>query len=548
MNKFTITILCLVCFYFLQAQNTYIELEGEEKERIDSTVNVIINNLAEFKTLTPNDTVDLELKKQFLWLFEDRAEVINDFNESNSTLYIQEYSNILSMQLAGATERISYYPHPPKPPLLDSVSYDKLDDIYIVPIQIKKVLNYSLDADNKLIKKRKAINLLITANIYKNDSIATIASIEIDPSEVDLTGCFEARPGDRCDDGDPNTGDDVYDDNCNCRGKLKDCDRVPGGSAKPGTTCVDKNNKSATNCLYQQDCTCKCDRGGILIGVGVLGLLPIQNSTSPYQHRFSPGGGIKFMLNLPKFKKLRLHLGLTYIPYASEFKGTYNSTVNENLTADQFDMTPQSITIKVAEANEQLSYNTIQIPIGVSYNILNLDNTELLIEVSAKPHVKLGTPSYELNATSINYEATYTDLGKTPLILNGNYQTNNEIVDQYLNKTNLADVQLENTANISTPFAIGAGIQVLQKLSRKETKKNSYLGIYIHNNFFLQQPGWGGTNDNIDESDFSQYLVSRVLNKENEQQHILNNGIGALYANETKANFLEFGISYIIKL
>jgi len=543
MKKITITIICLFQLSLLQGQDTFIQLSDEEKAFITLYVDSLFNDFAEFSTLTPYDTVNLELKKQYLWLFEDRAEVINGFKASNNKISIQEYSNILSMQLTGAKKRISFYPNFKKV-LLDSVGYDKLDDIYLVPILTKMVFNYTLDTNNKLIQEWKELNLRITANIYKNDSTATIANIAFEPSEIILEGCFQARPGDDCDDGDPNTGDDVYNDNCICTGKLKDCEGVPGGSAKPGTPCVNENNKSATNCVYLEDCFCKCNDGGIFVGASALGLLPFQNTESLYQHDFSFGAGLKLMLGLPQLKKLRFHFGVVYLPFASEFNGNYNESVKVD-TIDQYGIKPNSININLNDLTESLSYNTIQIPIGVSYNILNSDKTELLIEVSAKPHFKIGSPTYELNSTSAEYKATYTNFGKTPLIIDGKeYNPNNQIVEQYLNAANLTDVQLDDASNVNSPFAVGAGIQLLQKLGGNNTKNNSYLGIHIHNNFFLQKPGWSEASGNISESGFSEYLTSRIFSTENK----LDNAIGEYYSKDTKATFLEFGVSYIIKL
>ncbi|MBK8227324.1 MAG: hypothetical protein IPK70_09140 [Flavobacteriales bacterium] len=40
-----------------------------------------------------------------------------------------------------------------------------------------------------------------------------------------------ALVGTACDDGNPNTGNDIYDANCICAGQLIDCLGVPGGSA-----------------------------------------------------------------------------------------------------------------------------------------------------------------------------------------------------------------------------------------------------------------------------------------------------------------------------
>jgi hypothetical protein len=49
----------------------------------------------------------------------------------------------------------------------------------------------------------------------------------------------------------PNTGNDVYDANCACVGELIDCLGVPGGSDLPGSAC-DDGDPSTTNDLWDQ--------------------------------------------------------------------------------------------------------------------------------------------------------------------------------------------------------------------------------------------------------------------------------------------------------
>ncbi|MBL7952653.1 MAG: T9SS type A sorting domain-containing protein, partial [Flavobacteriales bacterium] len=64
------------------------------------------------------------------------------------------------------------------------------------------------------------------------------------------------NPGDSCDDGDPDTVDDVVTSGCVCAGTLdEDCNGVPGGPAQPGTSCND-NNACTTNDVYGADCNC----------------------------------------------------------------------------------------------------------------------------------------------------------------------------------------------------------------------------------------------------------------------------------------------------
>lgn len=75
-----------------------------------------------------------------------------------------------------------------------------------------------------------------------------------------LTDCLgvvggSALPGTICDDGDPTTGDDVYDASCNCAGLPFDCAGVPGGSQVPGSPCDDADPTTGDDAF---DATCNC--------------------------------------------------------------------------------------------------------------------------------------------------------------------------------------------------------------------------------------------------------------------------------------------------
>lgn len=747
MKKIIIAIICLIHLTLLKGQDTFVKLSKEEEK----AVYILLDKFMQFSSLTKDDTVDLKLKKEYLWLFEDRAMVINDFNESNNKLSIQEYSNVLSMKIVDVTDKISYYPYMPKV-LKESVMYDKLDDIYLVPVQLKKVLNYSVDTSNTLIKKRKEINLRLTVNIYKNENIRTISNITVDPStkiiwkdcvgkvdgkaiifskckeddflainyqyktncecigtpidckgvpngpviigsecddvdkntindvyledcnckgtctvvgeqcedgdkntvnDVYLKDCTckgeivdcngkpngKALPATKCDDNDPETGDDVWDKDCKCKGKPLDCEGTPGGLAVFGSKC-DDGNENTSNDFYQEDCTCigfdcvgvlggpaipgtkcgeddttrspagekivskvyqpdcsckglpldcdgipngsampgnSCDDGdkttindvikvdcnckgepkpekvdskqsiaglNYMASVGALGLYSIQNTESNYRNNFL-GAGVKLILAPKRNKKLRFHIGVAYLPFRSTF--SYNDDIiSQKIGTDRYGEEtyqidigdvpyPEDINIILNDVNGSIKYTTLQIPLGISYSILNFNKTEILVELSAKPHLNLGTSTYELNAGSVKYEAKYTDKGKTTYIAD---TSNEDLALYFTNTPSLKKNKLNNIAKANSPFAIGLGIQFLQQLG---TKNNSYFGLHIHNNFFLQKPGWMNESKN---PNFSEYLVDKFFNKENE----MNKVISVDYDIDIKPIFFEFGASYIKKL
>jgi hypothetical protein len=64
-----------------------------------------------------------------------------------------------------------------------------------------------------------------------------------------------ATIGSPCDDGDPNTGGDIYDANCDCVGQAIDCLGVPGGTATIGSPC-DDGDPNTGNDAYDANCDC----------------------------------------------------------------------------------------------------------------------------------------------------------------------------------------------------------------------------------------------------------------------------------------------------
>ena len=64
-----------------------------------------------------------------------------------------------------------------------------------------------------------------------------------------------AQPGTPCNDGDPDTGNDVYGTDCNCVGQLIDCVGNSGGTSLPGTSCND-GDPCTSNDVYDASCNC----------------------------------------------------------------------------------------------------------------------------------------------------------------------------------------------------------------------------------------------------------------------------------------------------
>jgi gliding motility-associated-like protein len=64
-----------------------------------------------------------------------------------------------------------------------------------------------------------------------------------------------SSPGTACDDGNPTTGNDMLDANCNCIGQLIDCLGMTGGTSLPGTPC-DDGNANTVDDIWNANCNC----------------------------------------------------------------------------------------------------------------------------------------------------------------------------------------------------------------------------------------------------------------------------------------------------
>ncbi|MBK8340482.1 MAG: T9SS type A sorting domain-containing protein [Flavobacteriales bacterium] len=90
----------------------------------------------------------------------------------------------------------------------------------------------------------------------------------LDPNKTapGTCGCGNAEPGTACNDGNPNTGNDVVNASCQCIGTTLDCAGVPGGPAIPGTAC-DDSNPGTVNDVYLANCTCAGTPTGQIVGL-----------------------------------------------------------------------------------------------------------------------------------------------------------------------------------------------------------------------------------------------------------------------------------------
>jgi len=258
--RYTILFVVLVIASFsISAQEQFVKLNNSEKIEITAVIDDILTKYTKINSFSTNRKFDMNTKITYLSLFEERADVINDFSVIGQKIKIEEYANVISLKMSEVSNEIVYFPYARKI-LLDSVRFDKLDQYYQIPVKIKKVLNYSLDVENNLQKIQKDLNLKIFVNVYKNSENVKIAGIIKDKTKLLWKDCEGALNGttyiySNCDDGNNFTTNDIYSINCTCAGTPFDCEGVENGNAVIGAVCDDENEKTQ-NDAYNENCVC----------------------------------------------------------------------------------------------------------------------------------------------------------------------------------------------------------------------------------------------------------------------------------------------------
>lgn len=100
---------------------------------------------------------------------------------------------------------------------------------------------------------------------YTIDPVPGCDGFEADPAIIELHGV-----GDPCDDGDETTGNDAWNEDCECVGLLIDCEGVPGGEALPGSDCELDNGAIG---IWDGNCNC--------VGTGITDPSPTVFSIYP---------------------------------------------------------------------------------------------------------------------------------------------------------------------------------------------------------------------------------------------------------------------------
>jgi len=289
----------------------------------------------------------------------------------------------------------------------------------------------------------------------------------------------------------------------------------------------------------------------LYLGFGPKVMLPLDNATIrngynfTYTSNLSIGGGLNLMFS-PQRKQhasVFLNIGAAFMPYSSEFNGL-ETFVFDNPGLDNFGV---NISKKSAVLNlsESLSANTLQVPVGLSFQILKSDKTKLFIDLLAKPHFQIGTAEHSVIGTVI-YAAEYKEFGPVLALMSDFNSENEVIIENGYGKDFPMSLSSEVTYN--QPFAVGGGLNLLTSIGAK-----GYFGIYAHYNYYLTSPGW-----TLKESEADILNIIRDGNLKDESLEGMpfniektNSDFSSFadsFIENVDFNALEFGISYNIKI
>jgi len=289
----------------------------------------------------------------------------------------------------------------------------------------------------------------------------------------------------------------------------------------------------------------------LYLGFGPKALIVLDNTTTinenvfDYKSNISIGGGLNILFS-PQRKKhanVFLNIGLAFMPYSAELNGA-EQFVFDNPGQDNFGV---NVYKKYAMLNlsESLSANTLQIPLGVSFQILKSENTKLFIDLLAKPHIVIGSAAHNVSG-AINYSADYKEFGPI-LSLGGTFNLENEIVVENGYGKNFP-INVSSDISYQQPFALGAGLNLLTAISAK-----GYLGIYANFNYYLNTPGWT-LKENSTEL-LSLFKDGNLIDEIDPNMPFniekSNNGITSFsdsFIESINMNAIEFGINYNIKI
>jgi len=236
MNFIKSTIILVGIFFYMgwavqvTAQQPYAALNDSVKLAVQDAADSMIERYTNMNSFVDNtNKFDMDIKRSYLNLFEERADVLFDFKSSTQTVKIEEYANTISLKMRDISDDIAYFPYKREP--VDSIRYDKLDAYYQMPVKLHKVLNYTINPQDSIVKKEKAINLKLFINVYEDGESVKIAGIvPLKTAKI-----------------------------------WKDCNGVPSGKAIIGSKCDDCNGKTIYDGMYQFDCSCQCTDCEVLL-------------------------------------------------------------------------------------------------------------------------------------------------------------------------------------------------------------------------------------------------------------------------------------------
>lgn len=377
-----------------------------------------------------------------------------------------------------------------------------------------------------------------------------------DVYQADCTcaGTCNVKEGEDCDDSNEDTYDDKYNSDCECIGEKKpvfvDCEGIENGPYVPGYECDDKNDNTI-NDRYRDDCKCRGDiqsnppdfkkiSFGIVVGPIIQIPLLNSNNNANFSDNLNYGVKLAFDLTPPKNEKVNFQAGIAFLQINQNYNlGDYNDKLHiENVQISSENM--DSLGLELNGISETFNLNVLQIPLGVSYNLISNSKNNIFVDVFAKPNIILGEPNYTLEASQ--EKNLFTNSFGTSLAL-ADLDNNNSIIEEakikgYMNSIKL-DLSSANTNMNSLPIAVGGGLSYAYELA-----ENSFINAYVHYNYFIIPISWeeSSEQENIEDSKIINILINSNELPIDEDFIPLSNYFDVL----NNAN-IELGITYRFK-
>ncbi len=206
--------------------------------------------------------------------------------------------------------------------------------------------------DNESLNDCCILNCLVNNGVVANvqldnnsQNCNSLTNLQLTCNDACIIDCFGFIGGPNyvgtpCDDGNPNTEEDVYQKGCICQGQAVDCEGVLSGSALPFTPC-DDGDPYTINDTYGEFCYCTGEVLGYYVSGYILdtdgnpitsGNVYIVDSEGNFLAVVSPDENGAYSIFVPS--NFDGYLGADILNYSFDSTDFSNSPINEDISLD----------------------------------------------------------------------------------------------------------------------------------------------------------------------------------------------------------------------